>query len=389
MGNKPERITEIAEPEEPGTAECSEHEHEHDIEPFLPHAEPPDAEPVISSKAVWFVGFFVYALSQTYPPAILLLTLLLAKLLPYMYRANDDAVARRKTWNEWEKSDRCPKIFKQTPPDFDIFERYWVNSRGMCIFTTMTVPKNGNFKAIVCSCHGYSETATYMKRLEHRRLARAGFACISLEYEGHGRSDGTLALVTDWDRVVEDVVSFFSETLKNEVKFQGKPAFLMGESMGGAVAFCTYQKIPDFFKGVVFYAPMLKIAEEMKPPQFVTDFLMSIIGKPGSHSLLGTLPLSPSADVISKVFKSKEKRWFALLNPLGYRRKPRLSTSREMLYVTGNIEKSMDTFDGPFLVVHGRADMVTDHKLPLRFRLQHYLLFRNVAQYASWRAKRK
>jgi len=27
----------------------------------------------------------------------------------------------------------------------------------------------------------------------------------------------------------------------------------------------------------------------------------------------------------------------------------------------------MDTFDGPFLVVHGRADMVTDHKLSKEF----------------------
>lgn len=152
-----------------------------------------------------------------------------------------------------------------------------------------------------------------------------------MQYEGHGRSDGTLSLVTDWDKVIEDAVSFFRETLTNDVKFQGKPAFLMGESMGGAVAFCTYKETPEMFKGVVFYAPMLKIADEMKPPQFVTDFLMSIIGKPGSNYLLGTLPLSPSADVITKVFKSKETRWFSLQHPLTYRRKPRLSTSREML----------------------------------------------------------
>lgn len=27
----------------------------------------------------------------------------------------------------------------------------------------------------------------------------------------------------------------------------------------------------------------------------------------------------------------------------------------------------MDTFDGPFLIVHGRADMVTDHNLSKEF----------------------
>ena len=89
MGNKPERIVEIAKSSDDkgaATEKCSRHEH--DIEPFLPHAEPPDTEPLIPAKPIWFVGFFVYALSQIYPPAILLLTLLLAKLLPYMYKVN-------------------------------------------------------------------------------------------------------------------------------------------------------------------------------------------------------------------------------------------------------------------------------------------------------------
>lgn len=105
----------------------------------------------------------------------------------------------------------------------------------------------------------------------------------------------------------------------------------MGESMGGAVAYSCYNLAPNLFSGVIFYAPMLKIASELKPPQFVTDLLLALIGKPGSESWLGSLPISPTADVISHVFKETKIRFFSVSHPITYRRKPRLATSRELL----------------------------------------------------------
>ena len=54
-----------------------------------------------------------------------------------------------------------------------------------------------------------------------------GIAILMIEYEGHGRSDGTLGLITDWDVMVNDVNAYFQEV--SETVFPGKKIFLMGE----------------------------------------------------------------------------------------------------------------------------------------------------------------
>lgn len=48
--------------------------------------------------------------------------------------------------------------------------------------------------------------------------------------------------------------------------------FLVGTSMGGALAFATSRLNPGLVEGVVFLAPMLRISESAKPPQWQVRF---------------------------------------------------------------------------------------------------------------------
>jgi esterase/lipase len=109
---------------------------------------------------------------------------------------------------------------------------------------------------------------------------------------------------------------------------------------------------------------MCKIAEEMLPPAWVIDLLMRVIGKRGSTSYLGYLPIAPArASLENTTHKLPEKRRLVARCPTYLVRNPRLATARELIYITQQISKNLHAFNAPFLVVHGKDDVVTDPDL--------------------------
>jgi len=181
-------------------------------------------------------------------------------------------------------------------------------------------------------------------------MVKKGLAVVMIEYEGHGRSDGPNALIPCWDTLVGDVHKYFTHI--TQTKFPRKKKFLMGESMGGAVAFDTMLNHRSEYDGVIFAAPMLKIA--VVPPDWVVKLFYKIVGDPGTVTPLSFLPVAPlKGNIADLAFKDKEKMRVALYAPSEYARKPRLATSRELLDATKRISQSLSKFDAPFLVLHG------------------------------------
>lgn len=228
-------------------------------------------------------------------------------------------------------------------------------------FTVLT-PKSIPISAVVCHCHGYVDTPTYTKRKELALIAKRGIAVIMVDYEGHGRSDGTLGLILDFDRLTNDVHSFFFQ--KTQKDFPGQKLFLMGESMGGAIAYSIINANPDVYAGVNFLAPMCKIAEDMMPAKWVVELGRAIAGPKGTTTRLGFLPIAPSkGDLRMFTFKLAHKRALTSRVPSMFGRKPRFATARELLDATKSISESLHEFNAPFLVQHGKEDRVTDPKL--------------------------
>lgn len=231
----------------------------------------------------------------------------------------------------------------------------------MVLGTVIMIPKRVPIKAVALFCHGYLDNVSFMKRNAFMRLVEQGIAFCSVEYEGHGKSDGPLGLIRDWERLIDDVQTYFQETCAK--RFHNIPAFLVGESMGGAVAYSVYNRVPDLFTGVVFVCPMCKINDHMLPPQWVINLLMWAIGPTGTSSWLGYLPIAPSSDLKDVTTKVPEKREMLSRCPTVFDRNPRLATARELINVTQRISSSLSEFDAPFLVLHGLADLVTDPAL--------------------------
>ncbi|PKA48484.1 hypothetical protein AXF42_Ash021787 [Apostasia shenzhenica] len=137
-------------------------------------------------------------------------------------------------------------------------ENFIVSTRGLRLFTCRWLPEFRDPKALVFLCHGYGMECSISMRGTGIRLAKAGFAVYGMDYKGHGKSSGLQGYIKSFSELVDDCFKHFCEiceTTKNEKKKR----FLLGESMGGAVALLLHKKSPCYWDGAVLVAPMCKV----------------------------------------------------------------------------------------------------------------------------------
>ncbi|KAF2303399.1 hypothetical protein P3X46_020377 [Hevea brasiliensis] len=230
----------------------------------------------------------------------------------------------------------------------------YTSPRGLSLFTRSWLPiSTAPPRGILCMVHGYGNDISWTFQSTAIFLAQMGFACYAIDIEGHGRSQGLKAYVPNVDLVVQDCLSFFN-FIKQDPEFHGLPSFLYGESMGGAICLLIHLANPRGFDGAILVAPMCKISENMKPRWPIPEIL-SFVAK-----FLPTLPIVPTADVLSKSIKVEEKKIIGVMNPMRYKGKPRLGTVLELLRVTDYLSQRLCDISIPFIVLHGSADVVTD-----------------------------
>ncbi|KAK7310261.1 hypothetical protein RJT34_07663 [Clitoria ternatea] len=232
-------------------------------------------------------------------------------------------------------------------------EEYVLNSRGMKLFACQWVPVNESPKALIFLCHGYAMECSITMNSTATRLAKAGYAVYGIDYEGHGKSDGLLGLVKDFDFVIHDCSQHFT-TICEKGENKKKMRFLLGESMGGAVALLLHQKRAEYWDGAILVAPMCKIAEEMKPNTVVVSLLSAL------SKVAPAWQIVPTQDIIDAAFKVPKVREEIRANEYCYKGKPRLRTGFELLRVSTEIEGTLNEVSLPFLVLHGEEDKVTD-----------------------------
>ena len=212
------------------------------------------------------------------------------------------------------------------------------NSRGTRLFACTWLPgKRRTPKALVFLCHGYAVECGVTMRGTGERLARAGYAVYGLDYEGHGRSDGLQGYVPDFELLVRDCDDYFTSVVRRSQSQSNKDSkrFLLGESMGGAVALLLHLRRPEFWSGAVLVAPMCKIADDMRPHPLVVNILRAMT------SIIPTWKIVPSNDVIDAAYKTQEKRDEIRGNPYCYKDKPRLKTAYELLKVSLDLEQNL------------------------------------------------
>ncbi|CAI9110681.1 OLC1v1010748C1 [Oldenlandia corymbosa var. corymbosa] len=232
-------------------------------------------------------------------------------------------------------------------------QSYEVNSKGVEIFTKSWLPEANQPKAVICFCHGYGDTCTFFFEGIARKFASAGYGVFAMDYPGFGLSEGLHGYIPSFDGLVDIVIEHYSK-IKESPEFRSLPSFLFGQSMGGAVALKVHLKQPNSWTGAILVAPMCKIADDITPPWLVKQVLIGIA------KLLPKQKLVPQKDLADLACREKKKRYAMDYNVISYKHKPRLRTALELLHTTQEIEKQLDKISLPLLILHGKADMLTD-----------------------------
>jgi acylglycerol lipase len=122
------------------------------------------------------------------------------------------------------------------------------------IFWRSWGPAGGPAQAIVVIAHGFGE---HSGRYAHvaERLTGESFAVYALDLQGHGRSDGPRARISFAEAVADlDQLVVIATDATPEV-----PVFLLGHSMGGAVALRYAMAHSDRLAGLILSGPLAEV----------------------------------------------------------------------------------------------------------------------------------
>ncbi|XP_021633964.1 caffeoylshikimate esterase isoform X2 [Manihot esculenta] len=231
---------------------------------------------------------------------------------------------------------------------------YERNSSGLELFVKSWRPSSGiKIKGAVFFCHGYGDTCTFFFEGIAKRIAAAGYIVYALDHPGFGLSEGLHGYIPSFDGLVDNIIERYAR-IKGRPELKGLPCFLLGQSMGGAVALKVHLKEPQAWDGIVLVAPMCRIAEDVKPPPPILKTLILL------SRVMPKAKLLPQRDLAELGFRDLKSRKTAEYNVICYSDRMRLKTAVELLKATEDIEAKLDKVSSPLLILHGAADKVTD-----------------------------
>ena len=133
-------------------------------------------------------------------------------------------------------------------------------------------------KAVVVIMHGLKDHAGHYHAFAER-LTAAGFGVYAFDLRGHGRSAGARVSPGSWLAYVDDLDQFIARVAAKE---PGKPVFLFGHSMGGAIATLTAIRHRAALAGLILSGPALAVDA---PPLLLAATQMAGALTPGAKAL--------------------------------------------------------------------------------------------------------
>ena len=202
-------------------------------------------------------------------------------------------------------------------------------------------PAPGEARGVVVIAHGVSE---HSDRYGHvaKRLNEAGYDVFALDHRGHGRSEGGRANIVRISSAVADIGTLIGIARERSA---APKLFLLGHSMGGALAIEFALEREDELDGLLLSAPAAAL-EAASRFELVAGRALSVIAPN-----LGVFPVDPTT--VSRdpeVVRDYEN------DPLNYHRKLPARTVAEL---AGAIETFPDRLPGmtlPLLVMVGTGD---------------------------------
>jgi acylglycerol lipase len=229
------------------------------------------------------------------------------------------------------KTEHGEGIF-ETPDKLCLFEQWWQPAR--------------EAKAVVIIVHGFAE---HSSRYNHvaAHLTDHGYSVYTFDQRGHGRSEGARAFIKSFEDHVRDLELFLSRVREREA---GRPIFILGHSMGGAVtALFAASRKPDI-SGLVLSGALVKISDDIPKLLVRCSVLMGRLLPKLRTIKLDSKAVSRNPEVVRQYDTDS----------LVYRGGIPARSGAELFLATNLIQSQMESITLPLLILHGTADRLSN-----------------------------
>ena len=268
-------------------------------------------------------------------------------------------------------------------------EKYIMNNRNQKLHTRHVFTDKHPPDAIIICLHGYgSHINRFVYKKLYENLTNNGYAFIGLDFHGHGYSDGERALVTNYIHLIEDVLCLLVDIFRNGsstgVGLCKIPFYIMGHSMGGAIAILTSLLLTNysvnFSKGILqseFYTENKDFIHRKISPYFKGCVLMcpaidiNICSFPFLNYFIKKIPFSYASNYSIPKYILDESKYNNLCwscpkylkyieddgypnNPkgIGYGGNIKLGTLNSIITLSDTVKNKIKHIEFPFIVMH-------------------------------------
>ncbi|XP_073900684.1 monoglyceride lipase isoform X4 [Castor canadensis] len=242
--------------------------------------------------------------------------------------------------------ESSPRRTPQSVPYQDL--PHLVNADGQYLFCRYWKP-TGTPKALIFVSHGAGEHCGRYDDLA-QMLMRLNLLVFAHDHVGHGQSEGERMVVSDFHVFVRDVLQHVDMVQKDHPEL---PVFLLGHSMGGAIAILTAAERPGHFSGMVLISPLV-----IASPESATTF--KVLAAKVLNLVLPNMSLGP----IDSSVLSRNKTEVDLYNsdPLICHAGLKVCFGIQLLNAVSRVERALPKLTVPFLLLQGSADRLCDSK---------------------------
>lgn len=282
---------------------------------------------------------------------------------------------------EYDASDEyIQSLIASAHPNLPNSLEYVTNSRGQKLHIRTYWPCEGSVKYIVVALHGH---AGHSSRPTHAYIARElnahNIAYVTLDFHGHGYSEGDRCRIVQYHDLIDDVMSLLSaiympthyptDSIRIRIPSiaQQLPFFICGLSMGGATALAVsntirddsrYVKIHQQFRGLILAAPMIQIAG-------VSPVIKTTMELP-LQRIMDKIPIDVSqyvnnddiwrphySDYVNQDSYPKNSQG------LTFHGVPWVTTLQSLVQFVEDMPAILPKIDCPFIVLHDPHDIIT------------------------------
>ena len=220
-------------------------------------------------------------------------------------------------------------------------EGTFIGALGLKLYEQWWRPASHDPRAVLVIVHGLKDhSARYGEFAD--RLAQHGYEVRAFDLRGHGSSEGRRVYVSDFDEYPDDL-----ETFVQRVRRPGKPLFVLGHSMGGAIATDWVLTRKPALSGLILSGAALRVD--------VSGFKISVT------KILGkTLPrLAVFSLDLDKFSRNERVVQQCKTDALVDQGNGPARTAAQLIGAIQFIGEHMEEVTVPLLAMHGGADAIT------------------------------